>query len=223
MDAAERKVFLQTTSTVSPSRHRWSSSIGTPSRVTSCAAWSCSPIVSERSPSRPRAATGRFDPCPRDFELADLTVDPPDAGGHLPRTSVQVVFDALDPHAQAGFWAAALGYAVEDTTELIRGVLEAGFASEDDVFEADGQMWWNDLVGARPADATGPRLLFQRTDAVKAGKNRMHLDLNVGPDRRDAEVQRLETLGATVLYEVAEPAGHHVTMADPEGNELCVQ
>jgi hypothetical protein len=30
-------------------------------------------------------------------------------------------------------------------------------------------------------------------------------------------------LGATVLYEIDEPDGCHTTMADPEGNEFCVQ
>lgn len=138
-------------------------------------------------------------------------------------TSVQVVIDALDPQPQARFWAAALGYQVEDTTELIRGVLAAGHATDADVFEADGQMWWNDLVGARPADGSGPRLLFQRTDAPKDGKNRVHLDLNVGRDRGAAEVERITALGATMLYEIDEPAGRHTTLADPEGNELCIQ
>jgi hypothetical protein len=33
------------------------------------------------------------------------------------------------------------------------------------------------------------------------------------------EVARLENLGARVL----ERHGHHVTMADPEGNEFCVE
>jgi hypothetical protein len=137
-------------------------------------------------------------------------------------TSVQVVIDALDPHAQARFWAAALGYQVEDTTELIRGVLAAGHGEAVGVGVV-GQMWWNNLVGARPADGSGPRLLFQRTDAPKDGKNRVHLDLNVGRDRGAAEVERITALGATMLYEIDEPAGRHTTLADPEGNELCIQ
>jgi hypothetical protein len=84
-------------------------------------------------------------------------------------------------------------------------------------------LFWRSLVGVQDPDGDRPRLLFQRTESTKNGKNRMHLDLNVGPERRAAEVTRLEGLGATVLYETDEPAGHHVTMADPEGNEYCVQ
>ena len=39
-----------------------------------------------------------------------------------------------------------------------------------------------------------------------------------------AEIEeRIVALGAHVLYEVDEPGGSHVTLADPEGNEFCVQ
>jgi glyoxalase superfamily protein len=40
---------------------------------------------------------------------------------------------------------------------------------------------------------------------------------------RDGEVARLRELGATVLQEIKEPGIEHVVMADPEGNEFCVQ
>jgi hypothetical protein len=61
----------------------------------------------------------------------------------------------------------------------------------------------------------------------KVAKNRLHIDLRVAgtgsPEQRWAritqEVDRLTAAGATVL----EPfPGHHVVMADPEGNEFCV-
>jgi hypothetical protein len=63
-------------------------------------------------------------------------------------------------------------------------------------------------------------------------KNRVHLDLNVSTrgmsmDERKArvypEVARLEKLGATQLYTIEEQQEFCVTMADPEGNEFCVQ
>jgi hypothetical protein len=54
-------------------------------------------------------------------------------------------------------------------------------------------------------------------------KNRLHLDLHAGAARRDAEVARLRALGATVLAQVREPGTDHVVLADPEGNEFCVQ
>jgi Glyoxalase-like domain len=138
-------------------------------------------------------------------------------------TRVQIVVDANEPLAQARFWADALGYDVEDTTELINQVLDAGHATRDDIHEDNGRLYWNDLVGISDPDTNGPRLLFQRNPDPKADKNRVHLDLNVGGDRRAAEVERLQQLGAETLYEIDEPSGQHVTMADPEGNEFCVQ
>ena len=57
----------------------------------------------------------------------------------------------------------------------------------------------------------------------KSVKNRLHLDLHPGDGRRDAEVERLTGLGASVLREVKEAGGEWVVMADPEGNEFCVQ
>ncbi len=141
----------------------------------------------------------------------------------MPATLIHIVIDANDPLAQARFWADALGYYLEDTTDLINRVLGSGHATRDDIHEDDGRFYWNDLVGIGDPSSTGPRLLFQRNPDTKADKNRLHLDLNVGNEQRDAEVERLRQVGAEFLYEIDEPAGHHVTMADPEGNEFCVQ
>lgn len=139
-------------------------------------------------------------------------------------TTFQLVMDAHDPHAQARFWAEALGYELEDTTELIAGLRDRGVIHDADFFELDAKLWWNDLVGIRDPHGRRPRLLFQRSGVPKPSvRNRLHLDLNVGPDQRAEMVRRLQTLGATVLYDVDEPGGRHTTMADPEGNELCVQ
>jgi predicted enzyme related to lactoylglutathione lyase len=57
----------------------------------------------------------------------------------------------------------------------------------------------------------------------KAVKNRVHLDLQ--PDTtRDEEVARLVGLGATVVDNQVKPDGKGwVVMADPEGNEFCVE
>jgi hypothetical protein len=55
-------------------------------------------------------------------------------------------------------------------------------------------------------------------------KNRLHLDLQPQGIRRDDEVQRLLGLGATVVGDRRRPDGTGwVTMADPEGNEFCVE
>jgi hypothetical protein len=44
----------------------------------------------------------------------------------------------------------------------------------------------------------------------------------VGPERREDEVARLLALGATELYRASQGPFEWVTLADPEGNELCV-
>lgn len=138
-------------------------------------------------------------------------------------TPIQIVIDATDPLTQARFWAEALHYEVEDTTDLINRVIEGGLATREMTHEDDGRLYWNDLVGVGDPAKAGPRLLFQRNATAKTDKNRLHIDLNVGAERRADEVERLQQIGAEVLYEIDEPGGHHVTMADPEGNEFCVQ
>ena len=144
----------------------------------------------------------------------------------------QVTVDAHDPHAQARFWAAALGYVVEDNDAMIREILEHGPATDDDVVKIDGRLHWRTMSAIRHPDDvdTGPfedpaprRVLFIAVPEAKTVKNRVHLDLNVGRDRLDDEVARLTGLGATELYRVDEPGAFHTTMADPEGNEFCVQ
>jgi hypothetical protein len=67
----------------------------------------------------------------------------------------------------------------------------------------------------------------------KQAKNRMHLDINAGeggpPEHQqvDAEAERLVGLGATVIRKHDAVWGpwpeYHYVMADPEGNEFCVQ
>jgi len=55
---------------------------------------------------------------------------------------------------------------------------------------------------------------------TKQIKNRLHLDFR--PDDRDAEVERLLSLGATRV-DVGQGADvPWVVLADPEGNEFCV-
>jgi hypothetical protein len=65
-------------------------------------------------------------------------------------------------------------------------------------------------------------VLFQVVPEPKTVKNRVHLDLHVGAERRPEVVERLVGLGATVLWEGREGPSTWVTMADPEGNEFCV-
>ncbi|MDQ1521409.1 MAG: hypothetical protein QOI55_2482 [Actinomycetota bacterium] len=134
----------------------------------------------------------------------------------------QVTVDAVDPHALARFWAAALGYDVEDHTDFIRSLLDQGVATDDDVIEVDGRLAWRTGAAIRHPDG-GRRILFMQVGDPTPGKNRWHLDLNVGKERIDTEVARLTTLGANMHAQVDEPGAFHTTMADPEGNLFCVQ
>ncbi len=117
----------------------------------------------------------------------------------------EIVIDALHPAALARFWGAVLdGYAVRayDAAEIDR-LARLGFTPETDPAVA--------------LDGDGPTLFFQRADAPKAGKNRIHLDLSC--TSRSAEIARLERLGARVR----DAHATHTVMLDPEGNEFCIK
>jgi predicted enzyme related to lactoylglutathione lyase len=64
------------------------------------------------------------------------------------------------------------------------------------------------------------RILLQQTGDEKASKERMHLDLET--DDVEAEVARLEALGATRWDHQAERGWDFWVLRDPWGNEFCV-
>ncbi|MFH0516551.1 VOC family protein [Streptomyces sp. M41] len=144
----------------------------------------------------------------------------------------KLVIDCADPQSQADFWAAALHYEVEDNNALIERLLELGALPREAVVEFHARLAFRDLVAVRhPEDpydqdsgtGLGRRLLFQRVPEAKTVKNRLHLDVHAAAGEREAEVERLEGLGASVLRRVKEQGGEWVVLADPEGNEFCVQ
>lgn len=147
----------------------------------------------------------------------------------------QVTFDAADPLAQAKFWAAALGYVVpgppgvtladgEDPIQAWLGFLERAGVPAD---ERDRAAAIEDPDGVRP------RIFFQKVPEPKTAKNRLHLDVRAAPgldtDQRmpalERECERLRALGANRLHRV-EPdppmSKGFIVMADPEGNEFCL-
>lgn len=64
------------------------------------------------------------------------------------------------------------------------------------------------------------RVLLQRTSEPKVSKERMHLDLET--DDVEAEVRRLEALGAS-RWDHQQERGHDFwVLRDPWGNEFCV-
>ena len=104
-----------------------------------------------------------------------------------------VSFDAVDALALATFWAAVFGSYVDEESTTDKAFVEAA--------------GWG-----------GPNVWFNRVPERKAAKNRVHFDLRA-PGPVSDEVARLAGLGATVL----EQHGGAVVMADPEGNEFCVE
>ncbi|WP_028812422.1 VOC family protein [Streptomyces flavidovirens] len=143
----------------------------------------------------------------------------------------KLVVDANDPHPQADFWAAALGYEVENNSALIERLIGFGAVPQAAAVESHGRRAWRDLVAVRHPDdpydedsgaGLGRRILFQRVPERKTVKNRLHIDVHSEPGTREAEVARLETLGAAVARRVKESGGEWVVMTDPEGNEFCV-
>ena len=61
---------------------------------------------------------------------------------------------------------------------------------------------------------------FQSSEP-KAGKNRLHIDLNPVGCEQDEEVERLIGLGARRV-DIGQGKPSWVVLADPEGNEFCV-
>ena len=107
--------------------------------------------------------------------------------------------DSVDVVSLAGFWQSALGWrrTYEATDEV---VLEPPAGSEE--------------------EGVVPQLLFLGVPETKTVKNRLHLDLR--PDDQDAEVARLEALGARRVSVGQGDDVSWVVLADPEGNEFCV-
>lgn len=84
--------------------------------------------------------------------------------------------------------------------------------------ELDGD--WGTAARVRLTALGAPRLLFVQVPEPKKAKNRVHLDLVA--DDRDAEVARLQDLGATVVARHSESDEAWTVMRDPYGNEFCV-
>ncbi|MEX5721371.1 VOC family protein [Geodermatophilus maliterrae] len=138
-------------------------------------------------------------------------------------TDFQVTIDCADPHGLADWWAEALGWQVEPQDEaFIRRMVEAGQATEADTIVHRGVLKWRIGEAITSPDPGRPRVLFQLVSEAKTVKNRLHLDVHVGAERREAEVARLAAMGATELWRAAQGPFEWATMADPEGNEFCV-
>lgn len=109
-----------------------------------------------------------------------------------------LTFDCSDAYALGQFWA---------------GVLDGTISDEDAPGDPEA------LV-----TAPGSALLFVTVPDAKTVKNRVHVDLQPQDRTRDEEVERILALGASVVGDHRNPDGTGwVTLADPEGNEFCVE
>src|SRR5438445_3991146 len=111
-----------------------------------------------------------------------------------------VVWVADFPRAVA-FWANALGYVVRGRNDAV----------------VDPATGWVVLTDPRRRLAN---LSLQVSDEPKRGRNRLQIDLY--NQDQEAEVARLEALGANRLPRDYDPKVDFVVLADPDGNEFCV-
>jgi hypothetical protein len=141
--------------------------------------------------------------------------------------NIQVVVDCADPHRQADWWAETLGWDLEPTDqELIDRMIAGGHASGADTIVHNGVRVWKTGAAISPRDEAGSpghrRILFQHVPEPKTVKDRIHLDIRLDGDEKDAIRSRLEERGAVFLHEGREGPFTWYTMADPEGNEFCL-
>ncbi|WP_093906032.1 VOC family protein [Streptomyces sp. cf386] len=107
-----------------------------------------------------------------------------------------VTIDSADAYGLAGFWSRVLGLPVHE----------------------------DDKPGDEDVLIEGAGLLFVTVPEPKTVKNRVHLDLQPDDRTRDEEVERVLALGATLVDDRRRPDGTGwAVLADPEGNEFCVE
>jgi hypothetical protein len=115
-------------------------------------------------------------------------------------TVLNVTFDCADPGAIARFWAEVTGWAVQ----------------EEGTWDA------HEEYSVGPPAEGGVRLYFVGVPEPKIVKNRLHLDVVPRGRSQQEEIARLVRLGASVAGDQPADAGW-VILADPEGNEFCVE
>ncbi len=148
---------------------------------------------------------------------------------------IQVTFDANDPRALSTFWRDVLGYVHPGPpgVELPEGA--DPLAAWDEFLAQIGvpEEQRTTRSAIEDPDGVGPRLFFQQVPEDKVAKNRVHLDVRAAPGLQgaermaalEAECDRLVALGAKRIerFEPAPPLGYGtIVMADPEGNEFCL-
>jgi len=114
----------------------------------------------------------------------------------MPSRLATIAIDAVDPEVVADFWCAALGWTILEREP-------GGF-----MIGEDERSW--------------PLIDVFAVPEGKTVKNRVHWDVRLDGDDKDALRAKLEARGATFLWEASEGPHSWYTMADPEGNEFCI-
>jgi Glyoxalase-like domain len=120
-----------------------------------------------------------------------------------------VVVDCQDVRKQAAWWAEALDWRIihESDEEC---VIIPSWVDERAMQET-------------PWERVGPGMVFVPVPEGKIVKNRLHIDLAPHTSQdRDAEITRLERLGAQRVSVGQGDEASWTVLADPEGNEFCV-
>jgi predicted enzyme related to lactoylglutathione lyase len=110
-----------------------------------------------------------------------------------------ITFDCGDARALATFWSTMTGWHVfhDDDPEVL-------------------------VAPSLPSHETG--MLFIPVPEGKTAKNRVHIDVEPTEGTRDELVEVAVAAGATVIGDHRKDDGSGwVTLADPEGNEFCIE
>ena len=119
------------------------------------------------------------------------------------------VIDSRDPRSLAAWWAEALDWQIVYTADEECVIIPSW---------ADSEQMQN-----TPWEQLGPGLVFVTVPEEKTIKNRLHFDFAPHTSQdRDAEIARLENLGAKRIDVGQDPDVGWTVLADPEGNEFCV-
>ena len=121
-----------------------------------------------------------------------------------------VTFSCAQPVQLGRFWAEALGWPDEAIDEgFLQQLREAGM----DERELDA------FYVTRETETSRPRFLFQRREKSRPASHPIHLDFM--SDGREAEIERLSGLGASVVETKSSGSFSWTIMRDPEGNPFC--
>ena len=107
--------------------------------------------------------------------------------------TVQVTIDALVSREVMPFWRAVLGYQYR------------GDSPDEDLIDPRGR---------------GASLWFQRMDAPRPQRNRIHIDVWVPHDQAEARIAAAIAAGGRLVADEHAPSWW--VLADTEGNEVCV-